>query len=208
MLEVNNLHLWRGERHLLKGIGLRIAPGQILQLLWPNGAGKTSLLRCIAGFLHAEEGAFRWRGADVTRNRDALYRDLAYLGHDTALKADLTVIENLRFACAMRCGSQPAETSALLTRLGLEAETQQRPVRSLSAGQQRRVALARLALWDATLWLLDEPASNLDAKGQARLAELLTAHLQAGGMALIATHQALSLPGVDSRSWLQPGEAP
>lgn len=204
MLEVDNLHLWRGQTHLLRGIGFSVAPGQALQLTWPNGTGKTSLLRCLAGFLHAEEGSIRWRGQDTRHHRDAFHRDLAWLGHETALKQDLTVIENLRLGCAMRCGATSAQIAAQLDALGLEPAARDRPVRSLSAGQQRRAALARLALWDAALWMLDEPATNLDARGQAALVETLRTHLRGGGSAILATHQPLALDGADSRIWAQP----
>jgi heme exporter protein A len=207
MLEVDNLHLWRGETHLLRGIGFSLAPGQALQLTWPNGTGKTSLLRSLAGFLHAEEGRIAWKGHDVSRGREPLYRELAYLGHETALKQDLTVSENLRLACAMRCGVRKGEIEAQLHGLGLAEGAWGRPVRSLSAGQQRRAALARLALWDATLWLLDEPASNLDAGGQDALSGLLREHLASGGMALLATHLPLELPGADNRLWEHPAVA-
>jgi heme exporter protein A len=204
VLEVRQLHLWRGERHLLKGLGLGLAPGQALQLLWPNGTGKTSLLRCIAGFLHAEDGEILWRGASVKRDRDAFHRELAYLGHEPALKGDLTALENLRYSLGLRCPVQPAQLSGALQVAGLAHLDPAQPVRSYSAGQQKRVALARLSLWNARLWLLDEPAANLDAAGQAVLVEFLTRHLAAGGAALIATHQALSLPGADSRQWHSP----
>jgi heme exporter protein A len=207
VLEISNLHLWRGATHLLRGIGFTLQPGQILQLTWPNGMGKTSLLRCLAGFRHAEEGSIRWRGQDITRTRAGLHRDLAYLGHETALKLDLTVMENLRLACAMRCGAQVEQIHAQLDALGLSAEARDRPVRSLSAGQQRRAALARLALWDAALWMLDEPAANLDARGQAALCAALLTHLRAGGCVLVATHQPLELPQADSRIWAHPAVA-
>jgi len=206
VLEVSNLHLWRGERHLLRGVNFTLFGGQVLQMLWPNGTGKTSLLRCIAGFLHAEEGALRWQGKAVAADRDAFHWALAYLGHETALKGDLTAFENLRFACALRSPPAAEHLLATLAAVGLAHIDPEQPVRSFSAGQQRRVALARLSLWGAKLWLLDEPAANLDASGQAVLAGLLQSHLQAGGMALIATHQGIELPGNDSRHWHSPQE--
>ena len=96
MLEIANLHLWRGDRHLLKGVQLSLGRGELVQMLWPNGTGKTSLMRCVAGFLHAEEGDIRWKGVATARSRDAFHRDLAWLGYEANLKSDLTVMENLQ----------------------------------------------------------------------------------------------------------------
>lgn len=206
MLEVSNLHLWRGDRHLLRGVNFTLFGGQVLQLLWPNGTGKTSLLRCIAGFLHAEEGRLQWQGKPVAADRDEFHWDLAYLGHETALKGDLTAFENLHYSCALREPVDAARLRASLDRVGLAGIDPDQPVRSFSAGQQRRVALARLSLWGARLWLLDEPASNLDAAGQKLIVDLLQGHIQAGGMAILATHQAIELPGSDCRYWGAPGE--
>jgi len=192
---------------VLQALSFSLPAGQALQLTWPNGEGKTSLLRCLAGFLHAEEGSIHWRGVDIARHRDPLYRDLAYLGHETALKGDLSILENLRLACAMRCGAADEQIEAQLRRLELPESAWHRPVRQLSAGQQRRAALARLMLWEATLWLLDEPAVNLDARGQAALAELIGDFLQQGGSVILATHSALPLPAASSRIWSRPAEA-
>jgi heme exporter protein A len=205
-LEVHKLHLWRGDRHLLRGLSFALDAGTALQLLWPNGTGKTSLLRCLAGFLHAEEGRIIWKGQAVHADRDAFHWDLAYLGHDTALKADLTALENLRFACALRAPRGDAELQRSLEAVGLSKIDPRQPVRSLSAGQQRRVALARLSLWNAKLWLLDEPASNLDAAGQAVLEGILKSHLESGGAAILATHHALNLPRAHCRLWHSPSD--
>lgn len=205
VLELTNLHLWRGERLVLKGLNLAVAPGEALQLLWPNGAGKTSLLRCIAGFLHAEEGAIRWKGVNTAQDLRAFHGDLAYLGHDLALKGDLTTTENLRYSLGLRRRTTDAGIAAALQTLGLVA-AEHELVRRLSAGQQRRVALARLCLWDAQLWLLDEPAANLDAQGQRQIAEAIDRHLVAGGSAIIATHQALALGSTMSKQSRLPGD--
>ncbi|MEO8308325.1 MAG: cytochrome c biogenesis heme-transporting ATPase CcmA [Pseudomonadota bacterium] len=208
MLELSDLHLWRGDRHLLRGLNLTLAPGQVLQLLWPNGTGKTSLLRTIAGFMHPEAGQVRWKGQDITAGRDAFHLDLAYLGHEPALKADLSAAENLRFATGMRNGASIPQIHDALLQVGLSGLRSDQPVRSLSAGQQRRVALARVFLWDANLWLLDEPAANLDASGQQILCDLLDRHLGGGGMALIAAHQALAVDSSLCRLWRSPAEQP
>lgn len=208
VLEVEQLHLWRGDRHVLRRLSFSLGEGRALQLLWPNGAGKTSLLRVLAGFLHPEEGQMRWNGASTTLDRAAFHRDLAWLGHDLGLKGDLTALENLRFAVALRREASDAELRARLAGAGLPRHALDLPVRQLSAGQQRRVALARLSLWDARLWLLDEPASNLDAEGQAFVAQAIDGHLAGGGSALIATHQALPLDGSRSATWLHPDGPP
>lgn len=206
MLEVTQLHLWRGDRHLLRGLQFGLASGQLLQLLWPNGTGKTSLLRCIAGFLHAEQGEVSWQGRPVREDRDAFHRDLAYLAHESALKGDLSAFENLHFSCALRVRQSPEHLRAALEAVGLGQVDSHLPVRSFSAGQKRRVALARLSLWHARLWLLDEPATNLDAAGQAVFEKLLTAHLAGGGSAIVATHRVIELHGVACRYWRTPQE--
>jgi heme exporter protein A len=148
----------------------------------------------------------RWQGRSIREDRDAFHWALAYLGHETALKGDLTAFENLRFACALRSPHSAERLRATLADIGLAHIDPEQPVRSFSAGQQRRVALARLSLWGAKLWLLDEPAANLDTAGQAVLAGLLQSHVHAGGMAIIATHQGIELPGADCRHWHAPQE--
>jgi len=205
-LTIQNLHLWRGERHVLRDVSLLLPAGRALQLLWPNGAGKTSLLRALAGFLHVESGTLRWDGRGVRDDGSTWHRDIAWLGHDLALKGDLTPIENLAFAVGLRRTVDAAQLVQALTSSGLHPAFHHEATRHLSAGQQRRVALARLALWNARLWLLDEPASNLDAAGQQFVADVVNAHLRAGGSAIIATHQALPLAADADRLSASPGD--
>ena len=206
MLDVSGLHLWRGERHVLKGLSLHLGAGQALQLLWPNGAGKTSLLRAVAGLLPSESGQISWCGQPVTDDPLAYCRNLAFLGHELALKGDLTVLENLHYSLGLRGGVTAVQLQAALQHTGLQTLADEL-VRHLSAGQKRRVALARLGLWQAPLWLLDEPVANLDAAGQQLVAAAIDTHLQAGGCALIATHQPLALSSAGNRLWQQPQEA-
>ncbi|MEN9704744.1 MAG: hypothetical protein RLZZ393_623 [Pseudomonadota bacterium] len=205
MLEILDLHVWRGERHVLRGLALRLPEGQALQLLWPNGAGKTSLLRAVAGLLPLESGRILWQGEDVAADREAFSADLAFLGHELALKGDLTAAENLVYSVSLRQRIGRADVMAALDEVGLSRRADT-PVRQMSAGQQRRVALARLGLWRARLWLLDEPAANLDPAGQRQVVAALERHLATGGCALISTHQPLALQPALTRLWQQPGE--
>ncbi|HEY1725652.1 MAG TPA: cytochrome c biogenesis heme-transporting ATPase CcmA [Steroidobacteraceae bacterium] len=198
-LTADNLQLWRGEQHVLRGVCLAVSLGECLQVTGANGAGKTTLLRALCGLVPLEEGRICWRGDDVAFDRLAFHDELNYLGHDNALKADLTAAENLRYAVALRRRVTSAQIAAALARTGV-AEAERQPVRQLSAGQRRRVALARVLLGGGALWLLDEPGANLDAHGQQLLRELIAQHLQAGGLAVIATHHALDLPGAPLRS--------
>jgi heme exporter protein A len=192
-LIADNLHLWRGEQHVLRGVCFELHGGQCLQVTGANGAGKTTLLRALCGLVPLEAGKVRWCGRDVAADPAAFHAQIDYLAHDNGLKADLTATENLRFAVRLRRRLQPGEVAAALARAGV-AECAAALLRRLSAGQRRRVALARLLLSDGALWILDEPASNLDQRGQALLGELLEKHLAEGGAAVVATHQPLTLP--------------
>jgi len=189
-LEVENLHLWRGERHVLRGVGFALAPGECLALRGANGAGKTSLLRTLAGLMYPEEGAVRWGGSDVRRDLRSFQASLAYLGHEPPLKADLTAQENLRYWIGTRRRVSEGEVRAGLARTGAES-LGARLVRTLSAGQRRRVALAALTLCAVPLWLLDEPATNLDAEGQHLVGALISEQLARGGLTVAAVHHDL-----------------
>lgn len=187
------LHLWRGEHHVLRGVSFAVAGGQCLQVTGANGAGKTTLLRAICRLVPLESGRLFWRGSEVAADPDAFHAELNYLGHENALKGELTAAENLRFAARMRRRIQADEIHAALERTAV-ADSADVITRRLSAGQRRRVALARLLLIRASVWVLDEPTSNLDQRGQALLSELVGSHLEAGGVAVVATHQSMSLP--------------
>lgn len=191
-LSATNLHLWRGDRHVLRGVSLAVNPGEALHVWGPNGAGKTTLLRVLCGLLHAEEGEVRWNGTPTRDPQSHFLRALAYLAHDTALKADLTAVENLRFSVGMKVSVEESRLRAMLAELGVDG-CADLPCRVLSAGQKRRVALCRVLLSDASLWVLDEPLTNLDAVSSERVSDALAAHLARGGLAVIAAHQGLSL---------------
>jgi heme exporter protein A len=193
MLTVAGLHLWRGDCHVLRGVSFGVEPGRCALLTGRNGAGKTTLLRAIAGLLDPEEGQVTWRGAPARASRDAFHADLAYLGHEPALKGDLTGVENLRYSVGIRRAVNDAEIAVALARTGATT-VGGRLVRTLSAGQRRRIALAGVLLANATLWLLDEPTTNLDADGQQLVAELAAEHLARAGIIVAAVHNSLPLP--------------
>ncbi len=189
LLTGRDLAVIRGERALFTGLGFALAAGELLAIEGPNGSGKTSLLRAIAGLIEPDDGDVRWRGDSVRRQRQAYHAELAWMGHRPGFKGDLTPVENLRFESGLRA-APPAATDAVFERLGL-ARLRRVPFRLLSAGQQRRLALARLALSGATLWLLDEPFTNLDAAGRDQVQALIGEHLAGGGLAIAASHQEL-----------------
>ena len=187
-----DLTIERGGRPVIAGVSFEARAGLGLIVTGPNGAGKTSLLRALAGFLPIEAGGFALDGGDkeLTVGEQA-----HYLGHADGVKSALTAGENLAFAAAMLGGdSSRAAQIAALQALGLE-HVIDFPARLLSAGQRRRVALARLAIAKRPLWLLDEPATALDAAAQAALGAIMRAHLQGGGILVAAAHGALGLDG-------------
>lgn len=205
-LSVKNLHVFRGDRHLLQGLAFRVPTGSCLQVTGANGAGKTTLLRTLAGLLEADSLELCWLGRAV-QPRDAEYLGaLGYLGHDTPLKADLTGSENLRFAVGIRRRLTGEAVRAAFARVGA-SRFADRPVRTLSAGQRRRIALAALYLAGASLWLLDEPTTNLDTVGQELMRSLIEEQLAGGGIVIAATHQDLGLEA-PRRVSLQLGGAP
>jgi heme exporter protein A len=198
-LEAQALHLWRGETHVLRGVSFVVQAGECLQVTGANGAGKTTLLRALCALVPLEAGCIRWRGSDIAEDPGRYHGELAYLGHENGLKGDLTAAENLRYGVGLRRRVSGGQCAEALTRVGLAAQGGV-PLRQLSAGQRRRVALARLDLMAAALWILDEPSANLDAEGQTLLLQRLTAHLAQGGAAVVATHQGLDLPAGALRS--------
>jgi heme exporter protein A len=192
-LSAENLHLWRGTRHVLRGLSFTAGAGELVHVRGPNGCGKTSLLRTLAGFLWPEEGRLCWAGQPVEDDRDGYNAALAYLGHENALKADMSPLENLRYAANVRHPTSATEVVDVLERLGVGLQ-RDLPVRSLSAGQRRRVAMARVLLARARLWLLDEPFTNLDVAGVADLAGIVARHVQDGGIAILTAHSEIDLP--------------
>ena len=195
LLEARGLTLFRGETCLIRDLDFALDTGEALLLMGPNGSGKTSLLRALAGLMDVEDGDIAWRGQSARRAGQEFRADIGWFAHRTGFKGDLTIIDNLRTEAGLR-ELDLSRLDATLDRLGLESRSEL-PFRSLSAGQQRRAALARLVLCRATLWVMDEPLTNLDADGQSLVAELIREHLAEQGACLLASHQSLaSFPGL------------
>ncbi|MFU2316463.1 cytochrome c biogenesis heme-transporting ATPase CcmA [Rahnella sp. PCH160] len=203
MFEALNLSCVRDERTLFSGLNFTVAPGEMVQIEGRNGAGKTSLLRILAGLSSPDAGEVRWQGVNTRRQRDVFHQELLYLGHQPGIKSVLTAFENLAFYLSVNNGSARGDAAAdaiyqaleNVGLLGYEDVT----VAQMSAGQQRRVALARLWLSNAPLWILDEPLTAIDKQGVATLIALFEHHAEQGGMVLLTTHQDLQGVGRDVR---------
>jgi heme exporter protein A len=192
-LSARDIHVWRGDRQVLRGVSLEISAGQVVHVAGANGVGKTTLLRVLAGLLTAEQGGVAWQGRPITADYGAYSATLAYLGHSDALKADFTAHENLTLEVGLRRKTNAAEIDDALTRVGL-AGCRDLPARVLSAGQRRRLAMARVMLAAAALWILDEPFTNLDHVGVLLLSGVIAEQLDAGGAVIIAAHQPPAIP--------------
>ncbi len=190
-LSGKDLCLLRGDRCLFTKLNFALNSGELLLVEGKNGSGKTSLLRAIAGLLEFETGEIDWRGQPILANHQVFRSDLVWLSHRVGFKGDLTLIENLSFETGLRATAtellQPS-----LERLGLTRLTKL-PFRALSAGQQRRVALARMLMAKAPLWMMDEPFTNLDTGGQALVREVMAEHLAQDGLCVVASHQNIEL---------------
>jgi heme exporter protein A len=191
-LEIENLAVDRGDRRLFAGFGLSLRSGEAVALVGRNGAGKTSLLRAIAGLIRPSAGSIVFQGADGRiPDEDARSRELHLVGHQDGLKAGRTAGDELRFQVRWTGGSL-ASAEAACERLDLR-RLLNLEVRKLSAGQRRRLALTRLIASPRRLWLLDEPLAPLDAERRAAFGELMAEHLEAGGLILAAVHDALPI---------------
>ena len=194
-LSVHDLACVRGHRTLFEHIHFTLSAGEWMYLRGSNGAGKTSMLRQLAGLAHPAAGSVRWNDEDIREAGDAYREALLFLGHHSALKEDLTPLENLCLAAALD-GHTLDEGTALvaLRRFGLKGR-EELPVKFLSQGQRRRVLLSRLLTRKASLWILDEPLAALDTRAVDLLGEVLADHVSRGGIAILTSHQAIPLPG-------------
>lgn len=190
-LEANALECVRGGRKLFQSLSFSLEPGELLEVTGANGSGKTSLLRMLCGLLPPTAGEILWQGANIQTLKEEYLKRLAYLGHANGIKAELSALENLRIAGGLT-GVKPGEEkiTAALKRMGLEGSAEQ-PAKTLSQGQQRRLALARLLVNEYALWVLDEPLTALDSAAVRLVQSVIGEHLKEGGMAVLTTHQPL-----------------
>jgi len=199
MLESVDLTCVRGDRTLFSELNFSVQSGELLYLKGHNGSGKTSLLRILSGLMLQAEGEVQWHGENIRKLRDEYQKELLYIGHLPGIKADLTALENLRVNNALG-GHAISEDEAwdALGKIGLKGR-EDLPARVLSQGQQRRVALARMLVSKAKLWILDEPFTALDVKAVEMLQNVLGAHVKNGGSIILTTHQEFSVENTEVR---------
>lgn len=199
MLVAKGITVYRGDEPLFENISLSLSAGEVLQIQGSNGSGKTTLLKVLCGLILADDGVISWHGKDIGRLRNLFREQTLYLGHKPGIKFELTPVENLRVFSAVTDGAVDEAIERALGKMQL-SHRMHLPCSVLSAGQRRRVALARLLLGDARLWVLDEPLTALDNDGREFVVHLIESHVQAGGSCLYTTHQALPWSGIVHRS--------
>jgi heme exporter protein A len=192
VLEAVELGCIRGDRVLFNQLSFRLGAGKILQFEGENGSGKTSLLRILCGISLPDSGQVLWGGEEISRARSDYLAQIAYVGHAHGVKGELSALENLRVSCAISGCAPRVDYEHALEQIGL-CGFEQVPCRNLSAGQRRRVALARLLVTGARLWFLDEPFTALDKNGIAMVEGLMESHTASGGMVALTTHHHLNL---------------
>lgn len=199
MLEVSGLACTRGEHQLFADLSFSLNSGDLLQVQGENGSGKTTLLRTLCGFIQPFAGEIRWQGKSLHELGEEYYSNIIYLGHANAIKDELNALENLNISSALSgCVINDNVALTALRRMGLRGR-ETFPVKVLSQGQRRRVALARLLVNKARLWVLDEPLAALDIGAVGMMQDLIGEHLSNQGMVIFTTHQSLEVPGVETR---------
>jgi heme exporter protein A len=195
MLSAANLFCERDDRILFRDLNFSLAEGQVMQVKGSNGSGKTTLLRILCGLNDGYEGDIRWYGDELIERTEDFAAALLYIGHRVGVNKVLTPMENLKWSCSLQSAVNEAQLLDALAEVGLRG-FEYSPCFGLSAGQQQRVALARLLLSPARLWVLDEPFTTLDVKGVLMLENMLTGHARQGGSVLVTTHSPLKLDGL------------
>jgi heme exporter protein A len=203
LLEARGIQIWRGENLIVDDVTVQVPVSGIVQIQGSNGSGKTTLLRALVGLAEIDEGEVLWLGKAISRVRDEMYSSLLYLGHKPGITAGLTPYENLIALCPETVSTESLREQVLgvLEELGI-GDRIDLPSVALSAGQQRRVALARLKLQQARLWVLDEPLTSLDADGQHWVRQVIEGHVKAGGAVVFTTHQPIKFDEVQVSSVL------
>lgn len=195
-LQVQDLTCVRGDRKLFSNLSFSLSSGDCLHVRGENGVGKTSLLRLLTGLSKPEAGQVLWNQESISKQANQYHRNLLFLGHRDALKEELSALENLQIYATLDGITLPVEKAlAALWRFGLRGR-ENLPVNYLSAGQKRRVLMARMLTRHAKLWILDEPFNALDVNAIARLEELMVEHLASGGLLVLTSHQAVGIPNV------------
>ena len=193
MLEIQSLECVRDDRQLFSDLSFSLADAEVLQIEGPNGSGKTSLLRIICGLRLAETGQVLWRGESIRANREDYYANMVYIGHLPCIKAELTVLENVRSLLDTRSLAVTNEViEVALAKVGL-VSYEDVPGKALSSGQRRRILLAFIELAQAKLWVLDEPLTALDVQGVELMESMILEHRQAGGSVIFTTHHGMQL---------------
>ncbi len=193
MLEIQSLECVRDDRLLFSELSFSLGEAEVLQIEGPNGSGKTSLLRILCGLRLPEAGRVLWQGESIRSNREDFYASMVYIGHLPCIKADLTVLENVRALLDTRSLTVTGEaTEAALAKVGL-ASYEDVPGKALSSGQRRRILLAFVELAGARLWVLDEPLTALDVQGVALMESMILEHRAAGGSVVFTTHHGMQL---------------
>ena len=199
LLEACDMTIWRGDHLLMDEVHVQVHEGSIVQIQGTNGSGKTTLLRALIGLAEFDEGEIFWCGEPFIKARDTLYSQLLYLGHKPGITAGLTPFENILALCPELSASDRPAIEAALDELGI-ADRIDLPSAALSAGQKRRVALCRLRLQAASLWVLDEPLTSLDKNGYNWVRTEIQRHVSEGGAVIFTTHQALSFEPFEVQS--------
>ncbi len=193
-IQVKNIHLWRGDRQILKGVGFSADEGDLVHVSGANGSGKTTLLRTLCGLSQQEEGGVHWQGRTTAEYSQEFRAQIAFLGHKDSINDELSTRENLAYGLAMMgCDVDAAAMDAVLAELSMNNHAHL-PARVLSAGQRRRAALARVFLSDARIWFLDEPYTHLDSQGRDTLNAKIVGQLSNKGLVILTTHDVTLLP--------------